>query len=324
MKKMQHEKPMAHLLHVEMVALVRELLSKFMKPEAIPLSAKDIIKVDVRSRDLQLSDKRLSVGRNCYSALNKARVERKIWVRNIYDSLREGYMKSSEFLLKNLPLDNKIITSLSALTPSLIQDDSICGAFITLGEALPNVVAPEQISQLEEEIRAYQIEVDLVTCAQNYIEEEGRVDVDWWSRVVSMKNPERGVRFPILGQLVKALLSIFTGPLVEGSFNLMDDILEADRCSMNVETYESLAIVKSTIKAREWTASTMTIDQPLRWSCLSSYQTYQKHLQKKKEAQQAQKKKRVSEAARIRPSEMANKLIRQARNIAGSAKASSR
>lgn len=130
--------------------------------------------------------------------------------------------------------------------------DSICGAFITLGEALPNVVAPEEIGQLEEEIRAYQIDVDLVTCAQNYIEEEGRGDVDWWSRVVSMKNPERGVRFPILGQLVKALLSIFTGPLVEGSFNLMDDILEADRCSMNVETYESLAIVKSMIKARQW------------------------------------------------------------------------
>lgn len=97
-----------------------------------------------------------------------------------------------------------------------------------------------------------------------------------------MKNPERGVRFPILGQLVKALLSIFTGPLVEGSFNLMDDIFEADRCSMNVETYESLAIVKSTIKAREWTASTMTIDQPLRWSCLSSYQTYQTSAEKKR------------------------------------------
>lgn len=169
---MQHEKPVVHLLHVEMLALVREPLSKFMKPEAIPLSAKDIITVDVRSKDLQLSDKRLSVGRYCYSALNKAHVERKIWVRNIYNSLREGYMKHP-FLFKNLPQDNKIITSLSALTPSLIQDDSICGVFITLGEALPDVVAPEEIGQLEEEIWAYQIEVDLVTCAQNYTEEEG-------------------------------------------------------------------------------------------------------------------------------------------------------
>lgn len=54
-KKLQHEKPMVHLLHVEMVALVSELLSKFMKPKAILLSAKEILKVDVQSRDLQLS-----------------------------------------------------------------------------------------------------------------------------------------------------------------------------------------------------------------------------------------------------------------------------
>lgn len=46
---------MVHLLHVEMVALVSELLSKFMKPKAILLSAKEILKVDVQSRDLQLS-----------------------------------------------------------------------------------------------------------------------------------------------------------------------------------------------------------------------------------------------------------------------------
>lgn len=229
-KKLQHEKPMVHLLHVEMVALVRELLSKFMKPEAIPLSVKEILKVDVRSRDLQLSNKSLCVGRFCYSAMNKARVERKIWVGNLYKSLREGYIKSAEFLLKNLPLDNKTITSLSALTPCLIQCDSVCGAFMALGEALPHVVPPEEVGQIEEVVRA--------------------VDVDWWSRVASLKNPERGVRYPTLIKLVKALLSIFTGPLVEGSFNLMDDILETDRCSLNVESYESLA-VKSTMKARD-------------------------------------------------------------------------
>nr|XP_055023083.1 uncharacterized protein LOC129413401 [Misgurnus anguillicaudatus] len=280
-KKLQHEKPMVHLLHVEMVALVRELLSKFMKPEAIPLSVKEILKVDVQSRDLQLSNKRLCVGRFCYSAMNKARVERKIWVGNLYKSLREGYIKSAEFLLKNLPLDNKTITSLSALTPCLIQCDSVCGAFMALGEALPHVVPSEEVSQLEEEVWAYQIDSDLLPQAKTYVEEDSRVNIDWWSRVASLKNAERGVRYPTLIKLVKALLSIFTGPLVEGSFNLMDDILETDRCSLNVETYESLAVVKSTMKARDWTASTITIDQPLRRSCLSSYQNYQLHLKKR-------------------------------------------
>ncbi|KAL7850047.1 hypothetical protein SRHO_G00193960 [Serrasalmus rhombeus] len=232
-------------------------------------------------------------------------------------------MRSAEFLLRNLPLDNIILTSLSALTPSLIQSDAVIGALTALGEALPNVVPPEEIGQLVDECRAYQMDVDMLLRVQSYIEEDCRVDVDWWSHVASLKNAERDVRYPILCKLVKALLSIFTGPLVEGSFNLMDDILEDDRCSMNVETYESLAMIKSTLKARDWTASTMTIDQPLRRSCLSSFQNYLLHLQKKKENEQALKQKRLSEAARIQSSKEANKLVQQARKVKRQAKSSS-
>ena len=190
--------------------------------------------------------------------------------------LREGYIKSAEFLLKNLPLDNNIITSLSPLTPSLIQCNSGCGAFMTLGKALPYVVWPEELGQLEEEVWADQIDVDLVSLAKTYVEEDSRVDMDWWSRVAFLKTTER------------------------------DNILEADRCSMNVETYESLAIIKLTMKARNWTASTMMSDQPLRRSCLYSYQNDQFHLQKKKASEQALKKKRIGEAIRMRSTAVAN------------------
>lgn len=211
--------------------------------------------------------------------MNKARVEKKIWVGHLYDSLREGYMRSAEFLLKNLPVDNVILTTLSALTSSLIHSDAVVGALTTLGKALPDVVPLEETGQLEEECRAYQIDGDMLLRWQGYIEEDCRVDVDWWSHVASLKNADRGVRYPTLCKLVKALLSIFTGPL--------DDTLRADRCSMNVETYESLAMIKSTLKARDWTASIMAIDQPLRRSCPFSLQSYQSHLKKKKETEQA-------------------------------------
>lgn len=85
---------------------------------------------------------------------------------------------------------------------------------------MPNVVPPKEIGHLEEECRAYQIDVDMVLCVQSYIEEDSQVDVDWWSHVASLKNAQRGVRYPTLCKLVKALLSISTGPLVEQSFNL--------------------------------------------------------------------------------------------------------
>lgn len=51
------------------------------------------------------------------------------------------------------------------------------------------------------------------------------------------------MKFPILAKLVKALLSLFTGPLVEGSFNIMDDIIENDRVRPNIEMYEGFAII---------------------------------------------------------------------------------
>ncbi|XP_060756695.1 putative uncharacterized protein DDB_G0281733 [Neoarius graeffei] len=303
---------MVHLLHVEMLALVRELMSKFMKPGAIPLRVKEILKVNVRDTEAQLSNKNLSVGRYVYTAMAKARVEKKLWVGNLYNSLREGYMKATEFLLKNLPLDNHIVTSLSALTPSLIQSESLCSAFMALGKALPNVVPSEALGLLQEEVRAYQIDPDLVPLANTYDEENGRVDVDWWSQVALLRT-ERGARYPTLMKLVRALLSIFTGPLVEGSFNIMDDILEADRCRMNVETYEGLAIIKSTMKARKWTASTMSIDQPLRHSCLASYKTYQLHLEKKKAREEDMRQKRMTEAMRVRSTAVANRIVSQAR-----------
>ncbi|MEQ2210402.1 hypothetical protein XENOCAPTIV_012926 [Xenoophorus captivus] len=183
---------MAHLLHVEMLAVVRELLGKFLKPDSIGLSAKEILKTDVRCRDLHLMDKRLCVGQYCFSMISKAQSEKKVWVSTVYNSLREEYMKAAEFLLKNLRLNNSTITSLSALSPSLMQDDSVCTAFITLGRALPNVVAPEEIGKLDEEVRAYQIDAELVAQAPLYNEVESGVDVGWWSPIVSMKNQEGG------------------------------------------------------------------------------------------------------------------------------------
>lgn len=67
----------------------------------------------------------------------------------------------------------------------------------------------------------------------------------------------------------------------------------------------------------------MNIDQPLRRSCLCSFQNYQLHLKKKKETAQALKQKRLSEAARILSSKEANKLAQQARKIKRPAKSSS-
>ncbi|XP_060779528.1 uncharacterized protein LOC132887834 [Neoarius graeffei] len=243
LKRLQHEKPMLHILHVEMGLLVRDLLSKFMKPDAIPLDVKGLLKLDFQNRDLHYPDKLLAVGKFSYFALNKARVEKSSWVGEVYSSLREGYVKAATFLLKNLPLANEIISSLSALSPSLMQDQHIRVAFSTLAKFLLNTFTSDELDQLDEEVREYQIGLDLGVKAKGFDDNESRIDVDWWREVFSMKMAEGEIRFPLLGKLVRALLSVFTGPLIEGSFNIMDDIIEKDRVKLSIETYEGFAVI---------------------------------------------------------------------------------
>ncbi len=132
--------------------------------------------------------------------------------------------------------DNKVVTSLSALTPSLIIHETVQDAFITLAKALTNTITPEELGQLDEEVRSYQVDSDLREQAKDSDENSARIDVDCWSRILAMKMPAGGMRFPISAKLVKALLSLFTGPLVEGSFNIMDDIIQNDRVRLNIET----------------------------------------------------------------------------------------
>ncbi|KAL2080712.1 hypothetical protein ACEWY4_024505 [Coilia grayii] len=198
LKKLQHDKPMLHILHVEKVLLVRDVLSKFMKHDAIPLDVDSLLNLDVHNRDLQYPDKLLSVGKFSHFAVNKARLDKKPWVRELYKALREGYTKAA-----------------------------------------------------------------------------------------------------VLVELVKALLSVFTGPLVEGSFNIMDDIIEKDRVRLSTETYEGFAIIKSHLKAVEQTPSTMTISADLRRSCLSHRLKDIKSILSTRKKNNDEKERKIKEALKV-------------------------
>ena len=71
---------MLHVLHVEMVLLVRDVLSKFLKPDAIPLDVKGLINLDIQNKD---SICRIQI--NCCRLVNSAILQstRPEWRRNL-------------------------------------------------------------------------------------------------------------------------------------------------------------------------------------------------------------------------------------------------
>lgn len=89
---------------------------------------------------------------------------------------------------------------------------------------------------------------------------ETRID-SWWNGV---RNTQR---YPALCKLALCALCPFHGPLVESSFSMMCDILNAKSTNVNVETYEAYEVFKYNLKAMEKSAisfySRLTKESPV-------------------------------------------------------------
>ena len=73
-------------------------------------------------------------------------------------------------------------------------------------------------------------------------EETERLDI-WWNKVFKTK------RYPVLSSLVRPCLSIFTGPMVECSFSIMNDIIDSRSGRMEIDTYSAIVTTKYNIKS---------------------------------------------------------------------------
>ncbi|KAK6959647.1 ATP-dependent 6-phosphofructokinase [Biomphalaria glabrata] len=158
-----------------------------------------------------------------------------------------------------MPLLNSTIIQLSALDPGLQRSTETATALTKLAEKLPNVICSDKCGMLDREIRLYTIDQAFTQLDADETSPDFRLDTDWWSKAINMKEPSTDqVKYPILGLLVKSLLSIFSGPLVESTFNIMDDIIECDQSRILHRNYEGIAIIKSHLKAKGETSLTMS------------------------------------------------------------------
>ena len=62
-------------------------------------------------------------------------------------------------------------------------------------------------------------------------------------------------RCPILSSVVKVSLSIITGPMVENSFSMMNDIIDSQSGRTEIDTYSVIMTVKYQLKSAGVTAS---------------------------------------------------------------------
>lgn len=280
-KQFQHEKPMIHVMHEEMYSLCRKFMSFFIKPEFLPKNVKDMLECKYESSKLQYEDKFLNLGKFVLKEMLDS--QDRVWAVKFLTNLRDAYINTTKYLLSRLPLRNKTLARFSALNPCLRKKSTTLKAFHKLAESLPQIVCDKSL--LLEEIREYTIDKKIddleELCVFSESQKDSRIDLHWWSHVFNIQD-QGTLKYPLLSQFVKAILTPFSGPLVEGSFNIMGDIITQDRTVLTVENYEAISTIKYHLRRKKIKAIELEPSPNMRKAIHTAYASYQQHLLKKK------------------------------------------
>ena len=155
------------------------------------------------------------------------------------EKLMSAYVSTAKYMQKKLPLGNSVLKTLSLLDPIAFGQSET--AVLILLRKLPYFFPTINAPDFNEEIMKLQSDMDINTG------EDADLDA-WWCSVFKLH------KYPSVEKVVTACLSIFSGPRVEQSFSIMNNIITTKTSSLNINTYEAILCVKYMLLAQNTTA----------------------------------------------------------------------
>lgn len=231
----EQKEPQVHKLHTTMVESLRNFLGCFIKFEVLS-NGTDMktIKIDSNLRKRKtfyVGDENLKL----LSSLKKKKALHDI-VTDFYLTVKFAYVNAGTYLQKKYAIDNPLLKYLSALNPCERTSSETHSNLLSLKPFFDTFIHQSK-SDYSSEVQKYVLDTMLPAP-----EENERLDI-WWNKVFHTK------RYPALSDLVRASLSIFTGPMVECSFSMMNDIIDARSGRMEIDTYNAIMAVKFDLKS---------------------------------------------------------------------------
>ena len=157
-------------------------------------------------------------------------------VLDFHRTVRKAYIQAGNYLQQKYPVENPLLEFMTGLDPNSRQMSQTHEKLISLKSFFEPFISIDNSFDFTAELRNYVINFDLPQT-----QETGRLDV-WWNKIFETK------RYPILRSVVKASLSIFTGPMAESSFSMMNDIIDSQSGRTEIDTYSAIMSVKYQLK----------------------------------------------------------------------------
>ena len=250
----QSEKPLIHKVYYKQVSCVRTFFSYFVKPDVLVKCKKGQQLLDLELKKENLLPKELIfIGKTAKELVDKLGSEH-VDVVNFLDKTAKAYLNCGIYIQKKLPLESKMLKSFAAIDPLFVTSPNqlILKRLLSLPKTVLNILTEEEEQQFEQEVRSLLVDPLLPPA----MDDDGKKEVDcltWWSLISKT--------YPSVFKMVTAVLSIFHGPRVESSFNIMGDVIDKKSGRINMKTYSAVQDVKYALQARQPSAKNRSINE---------------------------------------------------------------
>jgi hAT family C-terminal dimerisation region len=248
---LQKSEPVIHLLHSVLVAQLRDLFVRFVKPTAI-LSCSKLHDVDFTSRCNQLDDSELFVGHDVTDYINNCTQE-ELALPQFYGSVRQFYAVACSYMVKRYPFDDELLMN-AAVANIAERDKQVFRSVKYFADRFQWLFSNEQdqttesrlLDELQSEFLTYQVDTlpDSVVSAD-------RIDIAW-HQLSNVKDVSTGrAKYPLLTTLMKAVLTMYhSNADCERFFSSVRKNKTDFRASMNTGTLSNILTHKTAMSAK--------------------------------------------------------------------------
>jgi len=237
---LQSEEPLVHKLRRLLIDLCKDILSKFVKVDAIVAAGDAVINLDCENAAIHKDDNEVMIGSVAHTALDNVMDDD--CKRQVIGNVKKFYITAFKYLTTKVPALRDemfkhcevadVTLRTSAKFSSVLYFVNRCN-FIDVTED-----ATEVMDKLESQFLTYQAASD--------IPESDRTDIQW-QLIGLVKDAKGQLKYDALARIMSVVLAIpRSNADCERVFSQVCKLRTENRASMSNETLESLVIQKVT------------------------------------------------------------------------------
>lgn len=246
----QSVSPMIHLLKEELANVLRLLLKRFLKSDALNgKSDAELLDVSLENRPIEQCD----FGAKTQELVRQMKKDNNQKLALLQKDMLHFMKTSAKYLQDRLPLKNRFLNNVRCLQPAMRSTPESSQMITALATCLPQLCGDITFTdRVSNEWQLYQADIN-ITSEWSTTDGDAVIAIDtYWARVLKLKDVCGQPKYPTITIVVKAALAVNHGQAdVERGFSLNKLVVTESRVSLKQKTVVALRTVKDVVNRHD-------------------------------------------------------------------------